>query len=213
VVGPKQSGAAAHVCLWTATQGKSHKPDLYKIFVIWGLRSSELLQVGKSLSTFRDRLLVNRAHHTPVRNFITDKKNKLVNSMQHSPSWKANRFSASQEIPQILWNPKVHYLIHKCPPNVPNLSHLDPIHSPTSYFLKIHLNINLLSMPGASKWFLSLRFPTKSLYTPLLYPYMLHAPPILFLSIWSPEQFWLSSADHKAKLYVQFCISYLYSFG
>jgi hypothetical protein len=29
-------------------------------------------------------------------------------SMEESPSWEANRFSASLEIPRILWNPKVH---------------------------------------------------------------------------------------------------------
>jgi hypothetical protein len=39
----------------------------------------------------------------------------LTYTMEQSLSWKANRFSASQEIPHILWNPKIHYRIHKFP--------------------------------------------------------------------------------------------------
>jgi len=83
--------------------------------------------------------------------------------MEHSPSWEANRFSASQEILRILWNPKVYYRNHNCLPLVPILSQL-----PTSWrsilILSSHLRLGL-----PSGLFLS-GFPTKTLYTSLLTP-------------------------------------------
>ena len=83
--------------------------------------------------------------------------------MVQSPSWEANWFSASQEIPLILWNLKVHYHIHKCPPPVPILSQFDTVYNPSSHLLKIYLNIVFPSTPGSFRWFFPTGFPTKTL--------------------------------------------------
>jgi hypothetical protein len=45
----------------------------------------------------------------------------LTYSMVQNPSWEANWFAASQEIPRILWNPKVHHRTHKNYTTYPNL--------------------------------------------------------------------------------------------
>ena len=90
----------------------------------------------------------------PYSIYNTDLTYSLTYSREQSPSRATNRFSASQKIPRILWNPKVPHRIHKCPPPVPQPARA----SPCPHFLKIHLNITLPSRPGSSKWSLSLRF-------------------------------------------------------
>ena len=86
-------------------------------------------------------------------------------SMEQSHFWESNRFKASQENPRILWNPKVHYRIHKCPPPVPILSQLDPVHTPTSWRSIIILSSHLrLALPSG---LFPSGFPTETLYTPL----------------------------------------------
>ena len=113
----------------------------------------------------------NTSHFT--RN-CTSVKYLLTYSTQNSPSSESNWFSASQEIRLILRNPKVHYHIHKCLPNVTILSQLNLIHNFTYHLLNIHSNIFLPSMSGSPKWSLSLRFLTKILYTPL--PHVCYMP-------------------------------------
>ena len=79
--------------------------------------------------------------------------------MVQSLSWEANWFAASQEIPRISRNPKVHYRTHKRPPTVSILGHPNPVHIPTYHLLEIHPNIIHPSMPRSPQWSLSIQFP------------------------------------------------------
>ena len=90
--------------------------------------------------------------------------------MVQSPSWEANWFAASQEIPRILWNPKVHYRTHKPRPPVPILGQPNPVHIPTSHLLEIHPNIIQHLRLGFPSGLLPLRFPHQDPIHPLSSP-------------------------------------------
>jgi hypothetical protein len=82
----------------------------------------------------------------------------LVGSLTHalmelSPSWEAANCAATQELPSILWNPKVHYRVHKSPPLV--ISWAKWI---SSYLSKIHFNIVHAPTSWSSQWSLSFWF-------------------------------------------------------
>ena len=125
----------------------------------------------------------------------------LTHSMVQSPSWEANWFAASQEIPRISRNPKVHYRTHKSPPTVPILGQPNSVHTPTSHLLEIHPNIIHPSKPRSPQWSPSLRFPHQDPIHPPTHPYAPHVQPISFFSILSPAQYWVRSTNHLAPRY------------
>ena len=142
------------------------KLELTVIHSPYGGRSQKDLAASlkshNGLTLYRANIMVTKCQN--LVNYL------LTHSTERSPSWEANRFSASQEIPHILWNPEGSLPHSQVPATCP---YPEPARSspyPTSHLLKIHLNIILPSTPGSPKWFFPSGFPTKPLYTPLISP-------------------------------------------
>ena len=94
--------------------------------------------------------------------------------MLQSPSSEANWLAASQEIPRISRNPKVHYRTHKRPPPVSILGQPNPVHITTSHLLKIQPNIIHSPTPRSPQWSPSLRFHHQDPIHPPLLTHMCH---------------------------------------
>ena len=100
----------------------------------------------------------------------------LIYSMEQSPSWEVNWFSARQKIPCILWNPKVLTAFT-------TLSHLPLFQATSIQPMLPHSNswISILTL----SWYLGLgrlsrllpsHFPTKNLYAHLISPICAKCP-------------------------------------
>jgi hypothetical protein len=56
--------------------------------------------------------------------------------MEMSPSYEAASPLATLEFSNILWNPNVHYHVHKSPSLIPILGQIDQVHTTLSYLSK-----------------------------------------------------------------------------
>jgi hypothetical protein len=82
--------------------------------------------------------------------------------MQHNPPVEADSRSAGQEIPRILYNPKVHYRTDES--TTGSYTEMIPAYVYTlgHDFLSIYFSIVLPSTPRSSNWSLPFGFSSKS---------------------------------------------------
>jgi len=85
------------------------------------------------------------------------KINFVMHSMERSTFREDYSRSASQEIPSLRCNPKVHYRLQRSPPLVPILNQTHPVHNFPPYFPNMNCNIVLTFTPWSSEWSLPFR--------------------------------------------------------
>ena len=129
-------------------------------------------------------------------------RSRIHNSMQHSYSWEFNGFTAIQEIPYILCNPKMQYHV----PNSPPLSSwAGSIHSTPFLCMKIQFNVIIPFNPTSSKWPFPLKAPHQTTVCNLPAShtcYMLR--PSHPSSFDPPNNMWWAVVDHDVPLYAVF---------
>jgi hypothetical protein len=87
------------------------------------------------------------------------------NSMDLSLSWEATSRSPAKGFLNILYNPKVHYRVHKRPPLVPNPSQISPVQSIPPHRLSQILYILFCDLRlGLSSGLFPSSLPTKIVY-------------------------------------------------
>jgi hypothetical protein len=131
--------------------------------------------------------------HITVRTYLCTKFPELLTYllayllMELNSSCEVANCADIQEFPSILWNPRVHYRVHKSPPLVPNPSQIDkvptipshPIYLRSILILSTHLRLGLPSGLFPSG------FPSNILYAFASSLFVPHALPISSSLTWS----------------------------
>jgi len=130
--------------------------------------------VQHSISTWRWMLAVNSFAVLAARSIKATKDETNWPPTEQSFYWEANIFSASQEIPNILWNTKFHYCVYKCVPVVPILSQINSV----QFIFYINFSIILPYIPRCSNHLFLAGFSTKIpfafLFSPMHTTYPAH---------------------------------------
>jgi len=117
--------------------------------------------------TLYESFLVPHSCHCLLASSVSLPK-QPTNSIEQSPSWEANNHSPNKDIPYLLWNPNIHYHVHKNPPPISILSQMNPVYIFQSYFPNIHSDTILSFVPRSSVF--PPGFHTKILYAFLICP-------------------------------------------
>jgi hypothetical protein len=133
---------------------------------------------------------------------VTSKPTLMLPVTKLRPSTQAINCAATQELPNILWSPKVHYHAHKSSPLVPILRQMDPVHTTTTYVMSILILFTHLRVGLCSGLFLSC-FPTNVLYAFLFFPFVLH---VLHISSSLNWWFWLYLAKSTSYEVPQYAV-------
>jgi hypothetical protein len=66
---------------------------------------------------------------------------ELTNSTDLNTSRDVASCAVTQELPNILWNPKVHYRVHKSSLLIPILNKINPVYTTSSDLSKTYISI------------------------------------------------------------------------